>query len=923
MKYFYKFIVVILICLTKSYSQEKNSYKINIDLDEVNKVLSVKQRMTFHNNYEVKLEKIILEDWANSYVNNKTSLAKRISDEYSRIFAFANSKQLGYTDISRISSKKIKSWKRSDKNSDIIIIDLESPLESNEIIEIDIDYSIKLPDSKFTGYGYSNKNIYLKNWLIVFSNIFNKKWLSQTNLNLDDQSIDESKYEILISFNKNLDLVSNLNIEYIEENQFSKVIKLNSSSIKEVKINLLSENNFKRFINNDIIVDTDIFSESPINESEYRFVRVTNFISDYFNDYQKNTFLVQRIDYDLKPFYGLNQLPGFLRPFSNKFLEEIIFLKSYLINYLNKNINLNEREIHWLYNGLEIFLIDKYIQEYYPKVKFLGSISAFKFLKKYKISKLGFSDLFLNYSEYVQRLNLHQLDDQSSKYLTRINEEIASPYHSGIGIKYLEKIIGNNELKKLINKIGSIDSRRGLNNLFIDYKKKDLNWFINDYLGNRQSIDLRIKNTGKNEVEISEKNNIKIPFSLGLLKNDSILHTQVFKEYKKIKLPSIEYEYAVINPTVMIPEFNRNNNWLYNSKSNIKPLRLKFISDVEDPKYRNLYFRPEITYNFYDGISPGINLLNRGLKNKPFTYEIFSQYASKEDAIIGSLNFKYQINNEIKNNYSTIFNLIYTTNHYRENLRYQVFSPSVQINYRDNSDLRSNVRKSLLLSMFHVNKENFVDNNDLNNYSIFNLGYYYSDIGIIKYLKGSINSEFSNNFGKLNLVFDYRRLLKSNRQFQARIYFGKFFWNNNRFDNFKYNLGRPGGYLFLANYLGRSERTGILSQQFIMAGGGFKSFFENPTSNNFMLTSNLNIGIWKWIEGYIDLGILKNKREESRYFYGTGLRLNLLPDFFELYFPINSSNGFEMSQPGYTKRIRFIISYNLESLTKLFSRRWL
>ena len=26
----------------------------------------------------------------------------------------------------------------------------------------------------------------------------------------------------------------------------------------------------------------------------------------------------------------------------------------------------------------------------------------------------------------------------------------------------------------------------------------------------------------------------------------------------------------------------------------------------------------------------------------------------------------------------------------------------------------------------------------------------------------------------------------------------------------------------------RSERTGLLSQQFIMAGGGFKSFFEDP-----------------------------------------------------------------------------------------------
>ena len=97
----------------------------------------------------------------------------------------------------------------------------------------------------------------------------------------------------------------------------------------------------------------------------------------------------------------------------------------------------------------------------------------------------------------------------------------------------------------------------------------------------------------------------------------------------------------------------------------------------------------------------------------------------------------------------------------------------------------------------------------------------------------------------------------------------------------------------------------------------------SPTSNNFMLTSNLNIGIWKWIEGYLDLGTLKNKNEDPRYFYGTGIRLNLLPDFFELYFPISSSNGFELNNYRYYNKIRFIVSYNLESLGKLFSRRWL
>ena len=166
------------------------------------------------------------------------------------------------------------------------------------------------------------------------------------------------------------------------------------------------------------------------------------------------------------------------------------------------------------------------------------------------------------------------------------------------------------------------------------------------------------------------------------------------------------------------------------------------------------------------------------------------------------MNFRYQLNNEIKDNYSTLFNLFYTTNHYNENLRYQVFSPSILINFRDNKNLRSNVKKSISLSMFNVDKENNpLDKNSLNKYSIYNLGYYYSDIGIIKYLNTSVNTEFSNNFGKINLVFDYRKLFNNNRQFQARVYLGKFFWNNNKFDNFKYNLGRSGGYLFLDNYL--------------------------------------------------------------------------------------------------------------------------
>ena len=905
------------------FGQSNNSYNLEVELNSFDKTIDIKQVMKYKNTSNTSVDIIFLEDWSNAYSNTDTKLAKRISDEYSRSFSFSQKKQRGSTIINKISSNNIDKWSRSENASDIIKLFLKEPLKINQSIEIEISYSIKLPDSKFTGFGYDNSNnFYLKNWIIAFSANSGLNLLPQSNLNLDDQSIDNSDYSIKLNLDGDYFIVSNLQNILNEDNE-RETAQLIGSSIKDVKLNILAEDNFIELKNNQFEVETDIFKKTPLLESENKFNRVSSFISKYFNDTEKTNLLITKQDYESSPFYGLNELPGFLSPFSDEFLEEIIFLKSFSINYINQKLNLNKRDSHWVFKGLEIFIINKYINQFYPKVKFIGKLAANKFINTYEVSKLNFSDIFINYSEYVQRLNLHQLDSQPSNTLTRINEEIASPYHTGVGLIYLENLIGEEKFQSLVHKIVNSESIKKLNDLFYDYKENDLDWFINDYISSRQSIDLSIKKIGEDFFRISEKNNIKIPYSVGLIKNDSIIYSDRFNVYSEIQLPKLDYDYAVINPEVKIPELNQNNNWIYKSNS-LKPIRLRLIGDLDNPKKRNIYIRPEVTYNLYDGISPGFNFLNKGLKNKPFSYEIFSQYASKEKTLVGSLNLKYQVNNEINDNFSTVYNIFYTTNHYKEDLRFQVFSPSITINFRDNNNLRSNIRRSFSISMYNVDKDSHnVDDNKLNNYSIYNLGYYYSDIGIIKYLKSSANTEFSNNFGKINLVFDYRKIFYSNRQFQARVYLGKFFWNNRNFENFNYNLGRSAGYLFLDNYLGRSERTGLLSQQFIMAGGGFKSFFDNPTTDNFMLTTNLNIGLWKWIEGYLDLGTLKDKGEKPRYFYGTGLRLNLLPDFFELYFPISSSNGFELSQEDYSNKIRFIISYNLESLSKLFTRRWL
>jgi len=223
--------------------QSNNSYDINVELIQEEKLLIINQKMILNNDSNNIIEKVFLEDWSNSYRDNNSKLAKRISDEYSRTFTFANNKQRGFTTINNLESDKIKTWKRLDEN-DIIEIELSKPLEISESIEINISYTIKLPDSKFTGYGYDDQNFYLKNWIIVYSNLSSSNWSKQSNLNLDDQSINYSDFYIQFKIHKDYKLFSNLNRLSTKQNEDHNLILLKGNNKREVDINILKESKF-------------------------------------------------------------------------------------------------------------------------------------------------------------------------------------------------------------------------------------------------------------------------------------------------------------------------------------------------------------------------------------------------------------------------------------------------------------------------------------------------------------------------------------------------------------------------------------------------------------------------------------------------------------------------------------------------------
>lgn len=168
-------------------------------------------------------------------------------------------------------------------------------------------------------------------------------------------------------------------------------------------------------------------------------------------------------------------------------------------------------------------------------------------------------------------------------------------------------------------------------------------------------------------------------------------------------------------------------------------------------------------------------------------------------------------------------------------------------------------------------------------------------------------------------------LLKSSpiSKFGVRLFVGSFLYNNTQGDFFSYGVNRPNDYLFRYGYFGRSETKGLFSQQIISNDGGFKSQAPIGFANQWITSLNTSIGIWRWFEIYNDVGLIKNRNKKVFFVHDKGIRLNFINDIFEIYFPIHSNNGWEVAQPHYEKRIRFVFKAQFSSIYNFVKRGFL
>ena len=933
------FYTLVLLLSIKQHAQHHS--EIKAELNTENKTLKIQQQITFSNQSNDTLTSIVLNDWNNAFSTKNTPLAKRFSDEFFRGFHLAKEEERGSTKNVSIldANKMVLSWERPYKNPDLIEVKLAENLLPNQKIIVYITYITKIPSDKFTKYGYNNTGIInLKNWFLTPARYENHNFIRYSNTNLDDIANAYSSFEIDLKIPKNFEAISDLISSKSTINNAFTNYKLSGNNRTNFSLIIEPKTHFENYKNSAVEVLTDLRDNKLDNIQKAIVIdRVVNFANDLIGKYPHEKIIVSQTDYERNPFYGLNQLPSFISPFSDEFLFEIKFLKTYLNEYLKTSLQLDPRKDNWIYDGLQVYAMMKYMDENHPSTKMMGSASNIRLLKSFNIANIGFNDQYSYFYMLMARKNLDQPLGNPKNTLIKFNEQIASKYRSGLSIRFLDNYLQNDAVPSSIKQFYNQNTKQQVSR--IDFEtilksnsNKDINWFFNTIIDSRDIIDYKFSSVKKTNDSITfsviNRTGAPIPIPVYGTKKGEI----VFKQWLDIEecdsTFSIQRNGAdkiILNLKNEVPEYNLRNNWkkLDGFFPNNRPIKFVFMKDLEDPYYNQILYVPSISYNLYDGITPGLRLHNKTILEKPFTFEINPSYSTKSNNLSGSASFV--VNQNYRN--STLYNARYSLSgsyfHYAQDATYLKLNPTIQLRIRE-PNFRDNRKQLILFRQVIVNKEKsaFAIDNSPSNYSIFDARYVNSKTEVTNHFDFSSDVQISGNFGKVTGEIEYRKLFENNRQINLRFYAGSFLYNKTASDFFSFALDRPTDYLFDYNYFGRSENTGFFSQQYIMAEGGFKSKIATPYANKWITSLNASVSVWNWIEIYGDIGFIKNKGQNEKFVYDSGIRLNLVTDYFELYFPVYSNNGWEVAQNNYNEKVRFIVTFSPKTLINLFNRKW-
>ncbi len=922
----------------------QNNITVHAKVNPESHKISIVQSLTYVNTQETPVNYIVLNDWTSSYSDSDTPLVKKFLNEFQTHLYIAKDKDRGFTRIESItdSANNPVQFQYVKEHKDLLKVFLKTPLNKNQKVNLNFDYVLKIQSDRFTSYGISKEgNFNLNAWYFTPAVFDGSNWKLYSNLNFDDPYCAKSNVQITVDVPSDYHVHSALKLLNLGAENKRHKFQFSGSGVKSHNVYITTEN-FKSFKNESTEVLTDIHLKRTNSTKENEIIsRVHFFLKQQLYEVSTEKLVLTNVDLKKNSLYGLALLPDFLSPFPKDFKYEILIAKNLIKKQLDQHMNMDPRRDYWLQNGFQMLLLIKYLETYHPKQKLIGKLADFWGVRSYNFAKLNFKDQYRLTYYQMMRTGRDQALSTPKHRLLSFNERFTSYYKAAIALLYLESYLDAEDAMMWVSEFTNNQNNKQTTiadfETYIKSKtNKNTDWFFKEFTNEFYAADYKIKSISKSNDSVFLKlKNLKkgsYPVSLSSFENNMIsTHHWIdgFENERNVVLPKSSSKHWALNYRHQTPEFNRKNNWKSMDSYGInKPLQIRFLRDYQNPNYNQLNIMPVTEFqNVYDGFKFGINFNNRGVLAKQLIYIIAPSYGTKSKTLTGNAKLIYNKFHENGKLYNTMMGLTTERNSFNYGAFFRKFQSFAQFTFRSRENLRSNSSDLLQLRYINIQKDNSsdpLDENTIPPYQIFNIRYNSIDNNIADYKNWYLGLQLSNKFGKINFNYEIRKRTPKDRHYNLRLFAGGFIYNSLPFDenNFDYALDRPSNYLFEYNYLGQSESSGILSQQFINAEGGFKSKLNPATANQWLTSLNASASIWRYVQAYGDIGLVKNRGYKPYFAYDSGIRLDLIIDYFELYFPVQSNLGWEITQSNYPQKIRFVFTTDISKLTTLFTRKW-
>ena len=896
------------------------NHQITIVNDSLTQTLDIKQQSVIVNKNEHPVKHLILLNWANAYANKHTDLAHAIIENYNLNFHFTNRKNRGDLKLKTLKVGGVDLLHNlKHLKADVYQLTLPYQLQPDDSLRLDIEYVIKLPNAKFTGYGIDKQgNMLLKNFYfqpVPFD------YQTYADKNIDDYPAFPSHFQIrLQNFSDDKQVYTNLDLEMAQQlsgKVKNPVILITSEPYKSYKFEekelILPEDNSLNNANRTLLV--------------YKILKFFNQTAGEFPD---KKMLITGSDFKNHKVYGFDLLPNILNPYDRRFVWEFSVLHQVAFKY-TLAMQTDRRKVPWLQDGLAAYWEYDYLNRFYPGMPLMGKLSKYKLARFFYASQVKMSEkypwLYLN----VARINKDQALRTTLDSLTNYNRNVMMPYKAALGLKMLrdrqpenfDKKIKGFYRKGVLQPVSPSDFFKNI------VGNNDAKWF-QDYINTREKYDYKLqKIITKNDsiyLKIKNKNHSLMPLTIYGIRDDSIILQKplaFFKNDTLVGLKNRHYDFAGFNYFNDYPEYQSHDNYKRPGFHILnKPLQIRPFQDFDNPLRTQVFVNPFFEYNYYDGVIAGTQIFNESLLFNHFKYVVTPSYGFKSRTLTGSISLNNIQYFKSDKPFALAYGFGFKYFHYNHGLVYRRYNPHIELKFRD-SYLRNRKGYNLGIQYMYIDKDPLGQKQDeTERYGVFNLRFSKYRINVIRDFFYKADVQFSGYFGKMSLMLRYRFLSDKNRQWDFRIFAGKFLYNHTQSDYFSFALDRPTDYLFQYHYYGRSESSGIFHQQFIWAEGGFKSFFDDQFANDYLISNNVNIGIWRWFNLYGDWAWLKRKGQPLRFYYDSGFRINLVQDYFEIFFPVYSKQGWEITQPGYASKIRMVFTMDINGLFKMIKRGW-